>query len=141
MSRLLRARELVLPVGLIASILAILAPLPAALMHWDCRNNRLAWQGLQADGFLGAVEAARERFDAILIDAPPVLEFPDALKEKLLEFLPADDAFVKVLIFSERSTRHRVFRKRPRRLTVGEEIARLQRIVARLIGHLLSAGE
>jgi flagellar biosynthesis protein FlhA len=32
MSRLLRARELVLPVGLIASILAILAPLPAPLM-------------------------------------------------------------------------------------------------------------
>ena len=39
-------------------------PLPAALAHWECRNNRLAWQGLQADGFLDAVEAARERYGA-----------------------------------------------------------------------------
>ena len=26
--------------------------LPEALLPWDCRNNRLAWLGLQADGFL-----------------------------------------------------------------------------------------
>jgi 3-oxoacyl-[acyl-carrier-protein] synthase I len=39
-------------------------PLPGALAHWECRNNRLAWQGLQADGFLGAIEAARERYGA-----------------------------------------------------------------------------
>jgi 3-oxoacyl-[acyl-carrier-protein] synthase-1 len=33
------------------------APLPAELAEYDCRNNRLAWQGLNADGFL---DAARE---------------------------------------------------------------------------------
>ncbi|RZL92905.1 MAG: beta-ketoacyl-[acyl-carrier-protein] synthase II, partial [Variovorax sp.] len=41
--------------------------LPQALAEWDCRNNRLAWLGLQADGFLGAVEAARERYGAARI--------------------------------------------------------------------------
>ncbi|GAA4335794.1 beta-ketoacyl-[acyl-carrier-protein] synthase family protein [Variovorax defluvii] len=35
--------------------------LPDDLARWDCRNNRLAWLGLQADGFLEAVAAARER--------------------------------------------------------------------------------
>lgn len=37
------------------------ARLPASLSHWDCRNNRLAWMGLNADGFLQAALAARER--------------------------------------------------------------------------------
>ncbi|VTU16977.1 beta-ketoacyl-[acyl-carrier-protein] synthase family protein [Variovorax sp. PBL-E5] len=36
--------------------------LPATLAKWDCRNNRLAWLGLQADGFLDAVAAARKRY-------------------------------------------------------------------------------
>ena len=36
--------------------------LPEALVHWDCRNNRLAWLGLQADGFEQAVAAAREKY-------------------------------------------------------------------------------
>jgi 3-oxoacyl-[acyl-carrier-protein] synthase-1 len=35
-------------------------PLPAAFDGYDCRNNRLAWRGLAADGFL---EAARERIE------------------------------------------------------------------------------
>lgn len=39
-------------------------PLPAQWQHWDCRNNRLAWAGLQADGFLDQVLAARERYGA-----------------------------------------------------------------------------
>jgi 3-oxoacyl-[acyl-carrier-protein] synthase-1 len=39
-------------------------PLPARLAKWECRNNRLAWHGLQADGFMAAVEAARERYGA-----------------------------------------------------------------------------
>lgn len=39
-------------------------PLPAEWADWDCRNNRLAWQGLQGDGFLRAVQAARERHGA-----------------------------------------------------------------------------
>ena len=38
--------------------------LPDALAHWDCRNNRLAWLGLQADGFLEAVAEARGRHGA-----------------------------------------------------------------------------
>jgi 3-oxoacyl-[acyl-carrier-protein] synthase-1 len=38
------------------------APLPGRFAHWDCRNNRLAWLGLNADGFLDAVAATRERF-------------------------------------------------------------------------------
>ena len=38
------------------------APLPDAHAHRDCRNNRLAWLGLQADGFALAVAAARQRF-------------------------------------------------------------------------------
>jgi 3-oxoacyl-[acyl-carrier-protein] synthase-1 len=39
-------------------------PLPASLSQWECRNNRLAWHGLQADGFLQAVAAASERYGA-----------------------------------------------------------------------------
>ena len=38
--------------------------LPPALASWDCRNNRLAWLGLQQDGFLDRVRAARERYGA-----------------------------------------------------------------------------
>jgi 3-oxoacyl-[acyl-carrier-protein] synthase-1 len=36
--------------------------LPPHLEEWDCRNNRLAWRGLLADGFSDAVAAARERY-------------------------------------------------------------------------------
>lgn len=38
------------------------APLPASLMAWECRNNRLAWLGLNQDGFLDRVAAARARY-------------------------------------------------------------------------------
>ncbi|MBN8727144.1 MAG: beta-ketoacyl-ACP synthase [Xanthomonadales bacterium] len=37
------------------------APLPAGWSTQDCRNNRLAWLGLQADGFLHAARSAIER--------------------------------------------------------------------------------
>lgn len=40
------------------------ATLPAALADWDCRNNRLAWLGLQQDGFIERVHAARARYGA-----------------------------------------------------------------------------
>jgi 3-oxoacyl-[acyl-carrier-protein] synthase I len=40
------------------------AALPAAFAEWECRNNRLAWLGLNADGFSDAVGAARERYGA-----------------------------------------------------------------------------
>jgi 3-oxoacyl-[acyl-carrier-protein] synthase-1 len=39
-------------------------PLPRPLAAWDCRNNRLAWLGLGADGFIDAAHAARERHGA-----------------------------------------------------------------------------
>ena len=38
--------------------------LPADLSDFDCRNNRLAWHGLQADGVQGAVQRARSRWGA-----------------------------------------------------------------------------
>lgn len=37
-------------------------PLPAELADADCRNNRLAWLGLQADGFAGSVARAVRRW-------------------------------------------------------------------------------
>ena len=37
-------------------------PLPGRWAHWDCRNNRLAWRGLQADGFADAVAAAVQEY-------------------------------------------------------------------------------
>jgi 3-oxoacyl-[acyl-carrier-protein] synthase I len=37
-------------------------PLPAPWGPWDCRNNRLAWAGLQADDFEAAVRRAASRF-------------------------------------------------------------------------------
>ena len=40
------------------------APLPVAWAGWECRNNRLAWLGLDQDGFLDAVAAARDRYGA-----------------------------------------------------------------------------
>ena len=40
------------------------APLPASLARWDCRNHRLAWLGLNADGFIDAAIDARRRFGA-----------------------------------------------------------------------------
>jgi 3-oxoacyl-[acyl-carrier-protein] synthase-1 len=41
--------------------------LPASLARWNCRVNRLAWLGLQADGFADAVAAARARCGAARI--------------------------------------------------------------------------
>jgi 3-oxoacyl-[acyl-carrier-protein] synthase I len=49
-------------IGRVAGIEA--SPLPPSLAHWECRNHRLAWLGLTADGFLGAALAARERHGA-----------------------------------------------------------------------------
>jgi len=40
------------------------ATLPNELAAWDCRNNRLAWLGLGADGFLDAARAAIARHGA-----------------------------------------------------------------------------
>ncbi|MDG4867775.1 beta-ketoacyl-[acyl-carrier-protein] synthase family protein [Guyparkeria sp. 1SP6A2] len=39
-------------------------PWPVEWAAWDCRNNRLAWLGLEQDGFVESVEAAVRRFGA-----------------------------------------------------------------------------
>ncbi|MEP7097288.1 MAG: beta-ketoacyl-ACP synthase [Dokdonella sp.] len=39
-------------------------PLPDALADYDCRNNRLAWLGIGADGFLDGAREAIERYGA-----------------------------------------------------------------------------
>ncbi len=41
--------------------------LPTGLDAYDCRNNRLAWLGLQQDGLLDAVDSARRRWGATRI--------------------------------------------------------------------------
>ncbi len=40
------------------------SPLPQSLAAWDCRATRLAWMGLQADGFAAAASAALRRHGA-----------------------------------------------------------------------------
>lgn len=40
------------------------APLPDALAHWECRNNRLAWIALHQDGVPAALAAAVARHGA-----------------------------------------------------------------------------
>ena len=40
------------------------SPLPAEHAQWECRNNRLAWLGLNQDGFIEAVHAAVEHYGA-----------------------------------------------------------------------------
>ncbi|HSC62517.1 MAG TPA: beta-ketoacyl-[acyl-carrier-protein] synthase family protein [Caldimonas sp.] len=49
-------------IGRVAGLEA--SPLPKPLAAWDCRNNRLAWLGLNGDAFIDAVHAARERHGA-----------------------------------------------------------------------------
>jgi 3-oxoacyl-[acyl-carrier-protein] synthase I len=39
-------------------------PLPPRFRQFDCRNHRLAWMGLQQDGFLQAAQQLRERHGA-----------------------------------------------------------------------------
>ena len=43
------------------------SPLPASLNRWECRNNRLAWLGLQQDGFIDALAQLRQRYGATRI--------------------------------------------------------------------------
>lgn len=40
------------------------AAVPGDYAQWDCRNNRLAWLGLNQDDFFTQVQAARERYGA-----------------------------------------------------------------------------
>ncbi|MDH5327475.1 MAG: beta-ketoacyl-[acyl-carrier-protein] synthase family protein [Gammaproteobacteria bacterium] len=43
---------------------ALEQPVDGALAQFDCRNNRLALAGMQADGFAEAIAAARQRYGA-----------------------------------------------------------------------------
>jgi len=52
-------------IGRVAGVESV--PLPDALAAWECRNDRLAWLGLNADSFIDAVHAARERHGAARI--------------------------------------------------------------------------
>lgn len=40
------------------------SPLPAEYAIWECRNNRLAWLGINQDGFIDAVRSAVARYGA-----------------------------------------------------------------------------
>jgi 3-oxoacyl-[acyl-carrier-protein] synthase-1 len=51
-------------IGRVAGLEAAAWDLPAALAPWACRNNRLAWAGLNTDGFAASVAAARLRHGA-----------------------------------------------------------------------------
>ncbi|HEV2700810.1 MAG TPA: beta-ketoacyl-[acyl-carrier-protein] synthase family protein [Steroidobacteraceae bacterium] len=51
-------------IGRVAGLEAQDCDLPAALRPWECRNNRLAWAGLNTDGFMAAASAARDRYGA-----------------------------------------------------------------------------
>ena len=51
-------------IGRVAGLEQPACAVPAQLAAWDCRNNRLAWAGLTADGFLGRALAARARHGA-----------------------------------------------------------------------------
>ena len=44
--------------GMVGLVEGLDAPLPAPWQAWDCRNNRLAWRALQADGFLDVARQA-----------------------------------------------------------------------------------
>lgn len=63
----LRFREVPLPTwtGEVAGVDAV--ALPHELIEFDCRNNRLAWLGLQQDGFVDQVAAARRRWGSARI--------------------------------------------------------------------------
>jgi 3-oxoacyl-[acyl-carrier-protein] synthase-1 len=58
-------RDLQAWVGEVAGVDGV--ALPAPLARFDCRNNRLAWLGLQQDGFLAAVDAAVARYGALRV--------------------------------------------------------------------------
>ncbi len=48
-------------IGRVAGLESAQRDLPADLSAWESRNNRLAWAGLNTDGFMAAIEAARQR--------------------------------------------------------------------------------
>lgn len=88
--------------------------LPRTLRHWDSRATRLAWLGLQADGFAQAVQQARNRHGATRVGlvlgtsastigvseaayAAPAEDggFPAAARSERLNMIHAITAFVQ----------------------------------------------
>ncbi len=88
--------------------------LPGALSGWDCRATRAAWLGLQADSFMQAAQAARQRHGAARVglvlgtsastigaseeayrNLAPDGGFPAALRNEALNTLHAVAAFVQ----------------------------------------------
>jgi 3-oxoacyl-[acyl-carrier-protein] synthase I len=51
-------------IGRVAGLEAPAWDLPSPLAPWECRNNRLAWAGLNTDDFMAAAVAARDRYGA-----------------------------------------------------------------------------
>jgi 3-oxoacyl-[acyl-carrier-protein] synthase-1 len=91
--------------------------LPAPLRRWDCRATRLAWRGLEADGFIATAQAAVARHGAARVglvlgtsastigvseSAYRALEtdggFPPALRNEALNNLHAVTAFVQAAL-------------------------------------------
>lgn len=91
--------------------------LPSAWAAWDCRATRAAWLGLQADGFIDAVAAARRRHGAARIglvlgtsastlgvSEQAYLElaedggFPTAVRSETLNAIHALSAFVQQVL-------------------------------------------
>ena len=81
--------------------------LPPELADWDCRNNRLAWLGLSADGFLQAALAARDRYGAHRV-AVIVGTSTSSIGETELAYtqLDADGRFPPRMLHSELHTAH-----------------------------------
>jgi hypothetical protein len=48
----------------VGEVVGLSKALPTPLSEFDCRNNRLAWLGLQQDGFSDAAEKLRARYGA-----------------------------------------------------------------------------
>ncbi len=51
-------------IGRVAGLEGPAWDLPEPLAAWECRNNRLAWAGLNTDGFATAVAGVRRRYGA-----------------------------------------------------------------------------
>ncbi len=94
-------------VGRVAAVDAVV--LPAHLQPWDCRANRLAWLGLQADGCIDAVAAAcREhgahRVGLVLGTSASTI----AVSEQAYRGLAADGGFPAPLRSDRLNTLHAV---------------------------------
>lgn len=140
-------------------------PLPEPLSSWDCRSNRLAWMGLQADGFSAAVHSARKRYGAgrvaVMVGTStssigateeayrqrdPDGEFPQHLRTKQVHTLHSLGAFVQealglsgpcLTVSTACSSSAKTFAKAERMLRLGLIDAAVVGGVDTLCGHSL----